>query len=69
MKFDRVKLYIIFISGNLFSIGLTVYKQHSMGLKKYLEFVERNWIDFPPAGASLILFASVLFIVCVAYEP
>lgn len=69
MKFDRIRLYIIFMAGNLFSIGLTLCKQHSMGLEKYLEFVEKNLVNFPYYfGAVIILSASIIFIPCVAYD-
>lgn len=68
MIFDRVKLYIIFLAGNMFCQGSTFYKQESMGLEKYIEFVTKHWVDYPPAGMFLMCFGGIIFILCVVYD-
>lgn len=61
----KKNIYMSFIAGNIFSIGLSFYRQDSMGLDKYVEYITNRWVDTPVIfSAILVLFSVFVFLSC-----
>lgn len=62
MKPYKCNIFISFISGTVFSSGLSMYKQDSMGLFPYIEHVKNNWIELPIIFSALLMLLSLFIL-------
>lgn len=61
----KKNIWVSFIAGYIFSNGQLMYRQDSMGLLKYLDYLQNNWTTMPTIfSAVLIILSIIAFIGC-----
>ncbi len=59
---NHVRLYVAALCGYLFHVGAMMFHQDMLGLERYIQHVQANWINLSPVWGAVIMLVAFLML-------